>query len=514
MQRLVLIVALMVSVRPALAGVVRVPEDQPTIQSAIDALTDRGTVLVAPGRYCEHIRLKPGMTVRSVGDDSLGKIGLNRAEATILDLDNDGTSPGVTMAEGSTLDGITITRVGQYDDALWQKHYDSHGEELGDEEGSVQAEGTNPAIRISGVACTILHCVIHHNGDVGIGVLGKSASGGTLITANHVYRNLGGGIGVAEGAEPLIRENACWENLRAGIGCRQASPILIGNKSFRNIRAGIGCREGSRPVIRRNTCSQNRRAGIGIRMAGTAPIVEDNVCTENAMAGIGCRDEAAPVLRRNLCRSNQMAGIGCREGATPLIVENECRSNARAGIGLESGANATIHGNTCADNGLVAIGVTGKSKALISSNDLARTGGMPPVIAVRDGSHATIHDNRLTGGGVAAILVQGQAAVRGNTFQGVGAAQGNAVWVWKDSTASIADNTFNGYRTAVHATGATLEIFDNSIRNFGGTAILVHDSAVPAHVYGNTASSMNAQAKIVDVRGPSGVVERNVLNVE
>ena len=68
--------------------------------------------------------------------------------------------------------GDTITNVGAYDDALWRKHFDSHGEELGDEEGSVQAEGTTPAISIRGVSCTVAHCIVHHNGDVGIGILG------------------------------------------------------------------------------------------------------------------------------------------------------------------------------------------------------------------------------------------------------------------------------------------------------------------------------------------------------
>ena len=50
------------------------------------------------------------------------------------------------MAEDSRIDGFTITNVGAYDDALWKKHFASYGEELGDDEGSVQAEGTRPAV--------------------------------------------------------------------------------------------------------------------------------------------------------------------------------------------------------------------------------------------------------------------------------------------------------------------------------------------------------------------------------
>lgn len=515
MMRLLLTLIIIAFAQPVLAATIRVPQDHKTIQAAIDASSTGDTILVAAGKYSELIRLKPDIILRSEGNDSQGTDGRKRAEATVLDGGGkEGTHPGVVMAEGSMLDGFTITNVGAYDEATWKKHFDSQGEELGDEEGSVQAEGTNPAISIQGVSCTVTHCIVHHNGDVGIGILGKeNTKTAPLITGNFVYRNMGGGIGVAEGAEPIIQGNSCKENLRAGIGCRKANPIIIDNVCFQNIRAGIGCREGSKPVMRGNKCYQNRRAGIGIRMEGTAPVVEGNECYENEMAGIGCRDGASPIIRNNICRKNKLAGIGC-DGASPLIVGNECRENEMAGIGMRGKGAASIQGNKCVDNKLVAIGVTEGSTATITENELSRTGGMPPIIAVKDGATATIRDNRITGGGVAAVLVQGKAAVSGNTFAGVGAKQGNAVWVWDNSTATISDNTFDGYRAAVNATKATVVVTGNSIKNFQGAAIIVKDSHKPAHVHGNTATSADAKAKVVDVQGPSGVVTENDLTKE
>lgn len=480
--------------QPVLAATLRVPQDHKTIQAAIAAANPGDTITVAPGKYQESIRLKPGISLRSDGDDAKGIDGLKRAELTTIDGGGGGGGqaakmPGVVMAEGSTLDGFTITNVGVYDESIWKQHFDSHGEELGDEEGSVQAEGTIAAISIQGVSCIVAHCVIHHNGDVGIGILGKEKTKtAPLITANLVYRNMGGGIGVAETAEPIIRGNTCKENLRAGIGCRYANPIITDNVCFWNNRAGIGCREGSKPVIRGNKCYQNRRAGIGIRMEGTSPVVEGNECYENEMAGIGCRDGASPTLRNNVCFKNKMAGIGCRDGAKPLIVGNECRENE-----------------------LVAIGVTEESTATIIDNSLSRTGGMSPIIAVKDGSTATIRDNRISGGGVAAVLVQGNATVSGNTFIGIGAKQGNALWVWANSTATITDNYFDGYRAAVNAMKATVVITGNTIKNFQGTAIIVKDSQKTAHVYGNTATSADPKATAIDVQGPSGIIAANVL---
>jgi hypothetical protein len=497
----------------AIASTLRVPQEYMTLQAAIDASSHGDTILVSPGKYKEQIRLKPGILLRSDGDDAPGTYGLKRAQATIIGGDGkESKQPGVKMAEGSTLDGFTITDIGAYDDAIWQKHFDSQGDDLGDEEGSVQAEGTNPAISIHGVSCTVTDCIIHHNGDVGIGILGKEMTKTVpLIIGNLVFRNMGGGIGVADGAEPIIQRNTCRENLRAGIGCRKANPIIANNVCFQNIRAGIGCREGSKPVLRSNKCYQNRRAGIGIRMAGTAPVVEANECYENEMAGIGCRDGTVPILRNNICRMNKLAGIGCRDGANPLIVGNECRENEQSGIGVQNMATAIIQGNRCIDNKLAAIGVLDKSKATIIDNELSRSGGVPPIIAVKDGSNATICDNRITGGGVAAVLVQGTATISGNRFTGTGAKQGNAVWAWEGSTATVSNNFFDGYGTAVNASKATVVVTGNSIEHFQGTAITVKNSQTPAHVFGNNATSTDLTSKVVDVRGPSGIVEKNAL---
>ncbi len=283
-------------------------------------------------------------------------------------------------------------------------------------------KGPIPAISIQGVTCTVTNCIVHHNGDVGIGILGKEKKKtAPLITDNLVYRNMGGGIGVAEGQSRSSEATLATRTCEPGLAVGRLNPIITDNVCFQNIRAGIGCREGSKPVMRGNKCYQNRRAGIGIRMEGTAPVVEGNECYENDMAGIGCRDGASPIIRSNVCRKNKMAGIGCRDRAKPLIVGNECRENEMAGIGVQQKAAAMIQGNKCLDNKLVAIGVTEESTATITDNELSRTGGMPPIIAVKDGSTATIRDNRITGGGVAAVLVQGKATVSGNTFAGVGA---------------------------------------------------------------------------------------------
>ena len=67
------------------ADIIRVPTDYETIQSAIEAAVAGDTIDVSAGTYQERLVLKPGIVVRSVGGNEKGKLGLTRAETTILD---------------------------------------------------------------------------------------------------------------------------------------------------------------------------------------------------------------------------------------------------------------------------------------------------------------------------------------------------------------------------------------------------------------------------------------------
>lgn len=355
-------VAFGLTLSPVRAETLRVPEQHGTILAAIEAAGPGDTILVAAGTYRERIRLKPGLTVRSEGDDAKGKIGLFRSEATILD-HPEGSGPGVEMAEGSTLDGFTVTGVGDYDEALWQHHFDTRGDEQPHED--IGAEG------VAGIAvpatCMVRNNIVHHIGYTGIAITG----GSPRVEENVVYRNLGGGIGSMNGSTATIEGNHCFENFYAGIGCEESSPLIRNNICHGNIRAGIGVSEGSSPKVTGNRCFNNRRAGIGVRTGETTrPVVENNEISENGMAGIG----------------------------------------------IEEGAHAEIRGNRLVGNRLVAIGVSHGSSAVIEGNDLSRKGGTPPLIGVLEGSEAVVRDNTLDGGGIAGIVVRGKAEISGNRF--------------------------------------------------------------------------------------------------
>ncbi|MBL9145860.1 MAG: right-handed parallel beta-helix repeat-containing protein [Verrucomicrobiaceae bacterium] len=362
------------------AADLRVPVGFKTVQSAIHAAKAGDSVLVQSGTYRENLTLKPGVMVKSVGADEKGKLGLTRAEVTILE-------GSVEMADKAVLDGFTITGVGIYDEKLWQHHFDTQGNEQPHEH--IGADG-KPGIAVA-TNCTVTNNIVHHIGYTGIAITG----GSPRIANNVCFRNMGGGIGSMKGSKALIEKNECFENFYAGIGCDGSSPTIKDNNCHDNIRAGIGISEESSPNVTGNRCFNNRRAGIGIRTgAETRPVVE----------------------------------------------RNECRDNAMAGIGVEEGARPTLRKNKLINNKLVAIGVSGGARAVIRENELSREGGVPPMIAVLEDSSAEIRENTIRGGGVAAIVIKGGAKITQNHF--VAPTPKKLVLVFKGAAVTESENMF------------------------------------------------------------------------
>lgn len=417
-----------------------VPKDYPTIQAAVDAAAEGDTVKASAGTFKERLHLRKGVRLES----------LEGAKKTIVDAG--GEAPGVVMAEGSALIGFTVTKAGNFDQVVFDKHREERGENLPDEQGAVGAEGARSAVQVD-VTATVMDCIVHDNGHPGIGVSGEGNR--SVIKGNLVFRNMGGGIGIANGAAATIEGNTCNGNLRAGIGCRASKPRIVGNRCHHNVRAGIGIREGATPLVAKNECFENRRAGIGNRMKGTAPIIKGNKCYKNGMAGIGTRNEASPRIEGNECFLNRMAGIGAMGDAKPTIAGNKIYENELAAIGLdacESGV-AVIRDNVITGKALVAIGVQGGWTVTVEGNKIQREGGLPPLVMVFEGAKAEFSKNTFIGSGVAGIRSQGEIKVHGNVFKCPKPRKGgppqNAVWALPGSKVDYGENTVEGWRQAL-----------------------------------------------------------------
>ena len=134
------------------AATLHVPKDHKTIQAAIDMAAPGDTILVAAGTYRETLKLKERVTLKSAGDDTPAKRGLQRAEATVIEHTGaNAKGPAVLMAEGSVLDGFSVTRAGAFDQKDYDFHYATSGELLPDERGAVGVKDAVPALGVPGV---------------------------------------------------------------------------------------------------------------------------------------------------------------------------------------------------------------------------------------------------------------------------------------------------------------------------------------------------------------------------
>lgn len=513
---------------PATAAILRVPEDHRSIQAAIDAAASGDTVLVGPGTYRERLGLKPNVALRSAGDDAKGKLGLKRAEATIIDgTGGRAEDPGVAMAEGSTIDGFTVTGVGRYDDEEWTKHHATQGEEQSYDMIGVPGIA---GISVVGVAdCTIANNIVHHIGYTGIAIMGAEGKRvSPHVVRNVAYRNMGGGIGAMMRSSPIIEANVCFENFYAGIGHANSDPLVTDNVCYANIRAGIGISEGSKPIVRGNKCYGNRRAGIGVRTGReTIPLIEHNECYDNDMAGIGVMKEAAGIIRHNRCWRNKAAGIGCQLEATPLIERNECFENAMSGIGCRSDAAPVIRDNRCYRNEMSGIGSQDGARPVIVGNECFEN--VMAGIGTEDDARAVIRDNKCHHNLMAGIgarhgarpIIDGNHCFE-NLLAGIGAEE-NAAPVVRGNRCERNEQAGIGIRNGARALIVDNECRENALAGIGvrakAIALVVDNKCVDnktvaigvreesrVHIAGNELSRTGGMPPIVAIQEDSTAV--------
>lgn len=302
--------------KPVTAGIRRVPEEYPTIQSAIDAAQPGDDIIVQGGRYKELI----------VIDKSVNLIG---KDWPIIDGDRQkGNKNTISIFylgdRAGRVEGFVITGGGAGDLGhginIWDSSPDIFNNKI---TGNVHGMGIHGSPSLTGKAK--VHGNLIYNNLVGIGN-GKDSN--ALIYNNRVFNNKVVGIGSRGKAKPRIVSNYIYGN-RLGVGAREvASPSIEGNQIFNNTN-GIVISPLSTIkkfafddiLIKNNLIVNNAHNGINVTSFNLSKVIITNntVDSSNKMnrkirgGGIvfGYPQPATftAVVEHNIISNNQVGGI-------------------------------------------------------------------------------------------------------------------------------------------------------------------------------------------------------------
>lgn len=385
----------------AFATVRVVPNDQPTIQSAIDASIAGDTVLVQPGAYREHLLFRGrAVTLRSVAGPALTMI------------DGGGTDTVVSFVAGergdSVIEGFTITGGA----------HPVHA-------GGVHIEGASPVLRDNVIRGNLGGRLGH-----GISLVGSDHA---LIEANEISGNRswlagngaggGGGIGVLGPGAVSIRGNRILGNWVSryssggGIylfdsGATQIVGNLISGNGARLAGGGIAIHGLSDARIENNLIVNNRviEPGFGggvhwlIRPGSSGPALVGNTIAGNlASAGAGVyadgEDYRARIVNNLVLAPTGLSAIECGDFSDllpPIVHHNNALSDVGAYAGLCAPATADrsnlsrapqfLPGTWRPTRGSAGVD-SGDPRAMTEKLDLE---GNPRACATSAGAHANV----------------------------------------------------------------------------------------------------------------------------
>lgn len=358
------------------ASTLRVPQDFPTIQAAIDAAPGGETVEVAPGTYRENLVIAKSLVLRSS----------NGAAVTVIDGGRVG--PVVVVMSGTAVQLATIQRSGTVALAtsptgtgaltIQSSEFQSSGVVSGTSTGALTIQRSSSVVIASGNGIdsvtiqgfTITNGLNSFNGPGTGGPGGISLDSVIAVIRDNVIQNnagcFGAGIG-ARTAAATIRDNQIRNNTQDA-SCEGAdgggifingdgvAPSLISNNTVSGHTiggrgAGIAVQGTSNLTIRDNTISGNHAdsagggAGGGIMINVASATIRDNTLSENsaqsggAMALFPIDNANLVTARRNTMTNNQATLAGSAvyliTAANSLaLIQNTVNGATPAPIGL------------------------------------------------------------------------------------------------------------------------------------------------------------------------------------
>jgi hypothetical protein len=309
---LIALVAVVISCTSKASGPrppIRVPQDRPTIQAAVEAAQKGDLVLIAPGTYHEAIVVqRAGITVRGMDRNTVILDGENRKQNGIIvaadgvvvenltvhgyngsgvyvygGYSPEGVDPTKTFGVGNdVIKGYRVSYVTTYNNGLYGIY--AFGSRGGQIDHSYASGHPDSGIYVGQCKpCNAVVTDVLAEGNA-IGYEGTNASGGVYIV-NSTFR--GNRIGMTPNSQKMEKLTPQTETFIAGNVVTDNANPTSPEQAKGGFGEGIIIGGGTKNVVVRNRVSGNKVAGILVNSFGDFPPennrVEGNVLSDNGV---------------------------------------------------------------------------------------------------------------------------------------------------------------------------------------------------------------------------------------
>jgi len=289
-------------------SLIRVPDDHPTIQEAVNAAHSGDIILMSAGTYYEHVIVTKTLSLTSDGANTI--------------IDGDGTGSVVSVMEDNVyISGFTI----------------QNGERCG--------------ILLQSDSNTILGNIITTN--IFDGIIANQSSNNRIVQ-NKISSNGDGpsglrwgvGIGLISSNSNIISNNAISNNVVGGISLGSSYYNIVNYNTITNQSAGVTLGHSSGNIVSDNVMILN---GNGIAMHySTKNTIKHNQILKNDI-GIGIGYCSVNVIKENNITEN-LHGITMAHGSPDIMIVANIISKNQNGILIHYSNGSIIHHNNFINN--------------------------------------------------------------------------------------------------------------------------------------------------------------------
>jgi parallel beta-helix repeat protein len=229
---------------------------------------------------------------------------------------------------------------------------------------ATEAAGSEPCLAVSRGASVIENVMVT-----------ASKAPALLVSGGAAPRISGGRLAVETGPAVLFMDGAAGSLANTTVAAAAGPALVVRGGSAPEVvqndfeGGGVVVAEGARPVLRENRLVGVRGSAIEIA-SGAAPSVVANTIERPAEAGVFVHDAGGGRIADNRIEAPGLSGIVVTRAARPELVGNTVRNAKEHGVLVVEGGGGAIEGNTVERAQGHGIAVGSGSDARIGENRL------------------------------------------------------------------------------------------------------------------------------------------------